>query len=254
MIIACPYCNTTKTVDTEKIFTSFEDVKWHVAHCKLSTKEYVICNFYGSIKIDKINSYDSLAHFRKDFPKTSIKSYTWAYLRKTKTVDLKRLEYNKEIIIELIQNYVKNHNRIPSQEDFNLTDLKYPAANTVKRYFKTWNAAIIAAGFEPNINTGFGNETRASDGISYRSQVEAYFVDHFLFEKEEYEYEKPYGNGWLFDFYLPKHNLYIEIDGNINENYRTKINNKIKYCKDNNLKLLVIPYLNVYKKDFRLVI
>ncbi len=154
--------------------------------------------------------------------------------------------------ITLIRNFYNIFNRIPTRRDFDKTLLKNtytPSYNTIVLQFGSWNNAILESGFSVN-DALFGVKTKALDGIIYRSQLEAYFVDHFLFEKEEYEYEKPYGNGWLFDFYLSKKDLYIEIDGGFDDslsNYRSKMVAKKSYCLVNNLILKIFTNEEVYR-------
>ena len=76
-----------------------------------------------------------------------------------------------------------------------------------------------------------------------------------MYNNYTYEYEPKYPNRWLFDFYIKELELYIEIDGGFTDaigNYRTKLNNKIQYCKNNNIKLKVLLKDDIYKKDFKL--
>ena len=115
-----------------------------------------------------------------------------------------------------------------------------------QNHFGSWNKAIEAAGFTPNINDGFGIRTLGKDGILYRSQYEAKFADNYLYNKYKYEYEKPYGNGWYYDFYLPEQDLYIEINGGLRKERNKE---KIEYNRANNIKCIVLEASNL--EDFK---
>jgi hypothetical protein len=88
------------------------------------------------------------------------------------------------------------------------------------------------------------------NGIRYKS-IGEYKLALFLISKNiHFLYEKNYPNSnFLYDFYLPKYNIFIEYFGlikNKNEknfnkiqlNYVDKMNKKIKFCKENNLELI----------------
>ena len=53
-------------------------------------------------------------------------------------------KWNKTIIIALIQDFYKTNNRSPIDKDF-YKHTEYPSPTTVKKYFGTWNNALLAA-------------------------------------------------------------------------------------------------------------
>ncbi len=55
-------------------------------------------------------------------------------------------KWSKECIIQSIQNFYKEHQRIPLQKDFEGVS-EYPSKKTVRRYFGTWESAIQESGF-----------------------------------------------------------------------------------------------------------
>lgn len=229
----CPYC--------DKGFKSWLSVRGHVSTCPLNDKSYMICTYYGPISINTYNSYKSIEDFRKSYPLITFGPYQWQRLRIDNKSSLREHVHTKQYAIETLQAFYKEHGRIPQAREFySRLDINKQA---IVNLFGSWNTAIEESGFEADYNDGFGKRTIAKDGILYRSKTEAYFVDHFLFEKEEYEYEKPYGNGWLFDFYLPKYNIYIEIDGGLRPE-RTK--EKIEFCNKNQINLKVFTKDEVY--------
>ena len=239
----CPYCNRIRTKTSN--FESWLDVRNHTIKCSDNNKSIKIDLYYGPILIAEINLYKDINDFKKVYPKTSFRHNIWAKLREQGKADLKQKFWTQEEIIAAIQEFFKLHNKLPQQMDFRNSN--YPAYTVVQNRFGSWNKAIEAAGFLPHLNTGWGTETIAKDGKLYRSKLEAYFVDHFLFEKEEYEYEKPYGNGWYFDFYLPKRDLYIELTGGLRPE---RFLQKKRFCKENNINCKFYHQNEIYKSDF----
>lgn len=180
-----------------------------------------------------------------------LKSFkSWNSLIEYCKLPTKNKSYLDAELISLIQEFNTVELRVPQARDF-INNPKYPSYTVYQDRFGSWNKAVELAGFTPNINDGYGTRTLAKDGILYRSQTEAHFVNHHLFDIHDYEYEKEYGNGWLFDFYLPEKDLYIEIDGGIRPE---RIKEKINFCNINNIKLLVITKEEVYKNNFALVV
>lgn len=253
----CPYCKATTYSNNSRQyrntpFPNWKAVRMHTRSCNLNKKTFVICDHYGPISLDKINSYISIQAFKKDFPKFSFNSHYFCSLRSKGLSTVSGTPWNKENIIKAIQKFVTSYNYIPTASDFDLLSIKdYPSRGTVLNYFSSWDDAIILAGFTPvrKYSKSFGTPTVAKDNILYRSKAEAYFVDNYLYNKYKYEYEKPYGNGWYFDFYLPEQNLYIEIDGGLRPE---RIKEKIDFCYKKNLKLIVIPIDDLEGNSFKL--
>lgn len=156
--------------------------------------------------------------------------------------------WSKETIIKAIQDFYKKHNRIPTARDF-VGNIEYPGKTTIATHFITFNKAIEASGFTPNVNSGYGTPTKSKDNNTYLSHLEAYFVDNYLFEKYNYIYEPKYNNGWKYDFYLPELDLYIELTGGLRPE---RFQEKIEFNKLFNINCVAIKSSDVYKKDFNL--
>ena len=126
--------------------------------------------------------------------------------------------WTREEIIITIQNFHNIHKRLPKTRDFVGSD--FPSNYVIINHFDSWNNAIMAAGFEPNLSNILGIATYSIDGNLYRSKAEAYFVDKFLFSKYEYEIEPKYPPPYnkYYDWYIPSLNLYIELDGGLRPN------------------------------------
>lgn len=243
----CPYCGQDSYSNSSKKrgkFDSWLSVRHHISRCRLNSKSYIICTNYGPISIDSINKYNNIYAFKQDYPLFSGTPSYFTSSRNYRNITLTRDSiWDKNTICNFIQQYYKNYNVIPS-----IRDTPIGIMFQVKKLYGTWNKAVEAAGLIPNIQNGFGINTYAKDGILYRSRAEAYFVDQFLFEKEEYEYEKPYGNGWKYDFYLPKYNLYIELDGGLRPQ---RIEEKRKYHLTHGVNCSIIKTEDIYKSNYK---
>ena len=142
--------------------------------------------------------------------------------------------WDKQSIILAIKAFVELNTCIPKLRDFKYSE-GYPDPDTVQKYFGSWNKGIEAAGFQPNIQNGFGINTIAKDGKLYRSAHEAYFVDTYLYGKYDYAVEPKYPSpySYYYDWYIPSLDLYIELDGGCRP-YRTKEKLAINQAKDIN--------------------
>lgn len=122
--------------------------------------------------------------------------------------------FSKKGIVLAIQEFYIINNRIPSTRDF-MNNSRYPSNSIVKNTFGSWNNAIEAAGFIPNIQNGYGINTYGLDKHLYRSRAEAYFADKYLYNLYNYDIETPYPATYnkYYDWYIPSLDLYIELDG-----------------------------------------
>ena len=158
--------------------------------------------------------------------------------------------YSKESIISSIQQFYIKNGRIPQRRDFNNTQ-EYPSNTTVTKYFGSWNNAIRAAGYKPVTSDLYGVATYGLDGHKYRSRAEAYFADKFLYNVYEYEIEPKYPEpySYIYDWYIPSLNLYIELTAGL---HPERLANKIKINKLLNRNCSVIYINEIYKKDFKI--
>lgn len=128
-------------------------------------------------------------------------------------------------------------------------------------------------GMDHNLLTNNGiklSELNAELGLKskYRSSLETYFADFCKSNNIEFESQKSfedcnYKGSLRFDYYLPKYNILIEIQGKQHfeavdkfggESYfkeqQIKDNIKREWCKINNIRLIEISYKDLYKKDY----
>ncbi len=230
----CPYCNKINIS-----FTSWKSVRAHASNCSLNNKKYIFCEIYGPILIESIKS---IRDFRKMYPNTSLHYSVFANLRKTGKCKIKYEKCTKQECIDAIHEYYDIEKCIPQVRTFSNYKNHFPSVPTVINLFGTWNQAILESGFTPDYTNSFGISTIAKDNNKYRSKAEARFVNEYLYNKHEYKYEVKYPNhSRIYDFYLPKFDLYIEIDGGLRPEV---IHEKVEINKLLNRNLIVITTQN----------
>lgn len=119
------------------------------------------------------------------------------------------------------------------------------SSTVVLQFYKTWDNALSTNGIPPSRSSLYGIPTTASDKHLYRSKVEAYFVDTYLYNKYCYEIEPKYPeSNWRYDWYIKELDLYVELAGGLRPE---RITSKIEINNRLNRKLLVVTYEDVYK-------
>ena len=241
----CPYCNQDSYAKTSKKkgkFESWESVRRHVSKCKLNTGEYFIDLIAGLIHETTINNLPNKISARKSDILKSFNNH-----KPINKNYISSLLFDKSKLLDQIKEFYIKNNRIPAIREFKRINPNVADSVTFIRHFGSWNNAIKAAGFEPNYNNGYGKRTIARDGVLYRSKVEAYFVDNYLYGKYTYEYENKYDNhNKYYDFYIKELDLYIEIAGGLNPE---NIQQKILINREENKNLLVIFSDSIYSKQ-----
>lgn len=243
-IVKCPYCLTDSKIRDNKKFVNWEEVNNHVKNCNLNNKTYIIFKEYGPLKVSYINSFNSIGHFKQEYPNIKCSTYMWKYYRNNYGLTLsKGPTWTKDKVIDKILEVYKNLGKTPTAAEIRNIE-NFPSVTTVQTLFGSWNNAIIAAKLDTNYGNQFGIPTKGIDNRLYRSRAEAYFVDNYLYNKYVYEYEPKYGNGWYYDFYLPEKDLYIEIDGNCRPD---RIKEKVEFNFNKNINCLIISTEDMYE-------
>lgn len=240
---ACPYCNS--------YFDTWKSVRAHISHCIHTNHKYVISLTEGSIDISQVVDFISFSNLKQTYPniEPSLLKHIVKHIRK-KGYTTKN-SWTAETAKEAVILFFITNNRVPTSRD-TYNNILLPSDRWVKKHYTTWNNFIVFCGLKPSSISGYGDCHKFKDGKTYRSSLEVYFVSNFLYNKLTYVYEKPYpGNtNRISDFYLPDYNLYIEIAGGLRPEV---IKEKIQFCIDNKLKLLVLYPKQIYKQNFNLL-
>lgn len=241
-----PALNINNCIATFKKYkilpTNFKYSKWS----KSKIEEAIRVFFKENNRLPSSN--DFVNDIRYPSANTIFRTYgNWKNAILASGLDYKpRPAWDKQSIILAIVDFVHINNSIPKLRDFKYTE-GYPDPDTVQRYFGSWNDAIEAAGFEPNIQNGFGINTYGLDGHLYRSAHEAYFVDNYLYGKYDYNIEPKYPSpySYFYDWYIPSLDLYIELDGGCRP-YRTQ--EKIEINQVKNIKCIFVNTYELYDR------
>jgi sulfur relay (sulfurtransferase) DsrC/TusE family protein len=251
----CPYCGQDSYAKSSKNkgkFTDWDSVIRHTSTCYNNNHEFIIHKKFGPIHYSEINNLSN-RELRIKYPKISIGELNRTLRRNN--IEVKNIPqditWDKEKIIDSIQNYYLEFGKIPAYRDLDskVQETLYPSTASLKKYFGSFNKAIEAAGFKPNIQNGFGIDTYSLDGHLYRSRAEAYFADNYLYNKYTYEIEPSYpspNKQWKYDWYIKELNTYIELDGGLRPE---RIKEKIKTNTLTNTKCIFIKTSNIYNKQ-----
>ena len=145
--------------------------------------------------------------------------------------------YTKQELLDIGKAWIAKHGCTPTVNDFGG---ELPSSKTIMNHFGSWNAYIVEIG--GTVNQGYGRPTQGLDGNLYRSRLEAKLADIFHNLEIRYEYEMPYPLPYnrLYDFYLPKFDVYIELDGMGEARSRDIIGEKIEINRQLGRRLIVI--------------
>lgn len=247
----CPYCGQNNYADkTKGLFNNWLSVIRHTSKCKNNNHEYVIHKNFGPIHYTELNTLSN-RELRIKYPNISIGELNRTLRRNN--INIKNIvednTWSKDKIILFLQRYYKEYGKIPSYRDLDsgLSKSVYPSTASLKKYFGSFNAAIEAAGFIPNIQNGYGIDTYGLDGHLYRSQSEAYFADNYLYNIYEYIIEPNYPSPfsyWKYDWYVPSLDLYLELDGGLRPE---RIKEKIALNNNLNRSCLFLKIDDIYK-------
>ena len=191
----CPYCGQNSYKDkTKGVFTSWTAISRHISKCTMNTHDIVIDKFHGPITVAEINN-TPIKVLKSKYKGLKLAELTRSVRRNG--IHVKNITdsgaFTKTEIVNLLQQYFKEFNRVPSTRDLESTSSNiYPSTASLRRYFGSFNNAIIAAGLEPTIQNGYGTDTYGKDMHLYRSKSEAYFSDTYLFNTYEYIIEPKY--------------------------------------------------------------
>lgn len=155
---------------------------------------------------------------------------------------LKSDEY-KLYIINKIQKFHHRFKRIPMKREM------WGIYHAARRFFDSWNKAIIAAGFKPN-PVMFAEKHIANDGHKCDSLAEK-IIDDWLFARRiRHKTKVPYGrNRMTADFKID--NTYVEffgLKGQIDK-YDKNVFEKEKLWEEKNLKVISIYPEDLFPKN-----
>ncbi len=236
----CPYCNQDSYAKSSKKkgkFESWESVRHHVSKCKANTGIYFIDLTAGIITINNIPNNCKSA--KTDIIKSIKKHNPLSSDYKNPLTD------SDNYLLSQIKYFVSIYKRTPTAREFKYID-KYSSPETFIKHFGSWNKAIELAGFTPRVHTP-NIRILSLDNTECKSNLEAYFIDTYLYNKYEYVYEPSYDDksNRKYDFYLPELDLYIEIDGKLRPS--SIINDKKETNQKLNRNVVYITSLEIYK-------
>lgn len=176
------------------------------------------------------------------FVKNKSMKYCSRLCAATKRLDTTK--YTSSQVIDKIRTFVEINKRIPTRNELGHLN------RLARRFFGTWNKAIIAAGFKPN-PVRFSNHFIAKDGHPCDSLSEK-IVDDWLYDhgiSHEVKVKYPWNNGMSADFKIGE--FYVELFGLTGQlkKYDQLMKLKIQKTKEFNLKLISIYLSDIFPKN-----
>lgn len=152
------------------------------------------------------------------------------------------IDVRRKTVLERIQTFYREHQRIPMKREMQ------GLYKVARGAFGTWNAAIAAAGFEPN-PVMFARRQVAKDGHSCDSLAEKIIDDWFANHGIKHERNAPYYvNRMTADFRVGY--TFIEFFGLHGEikRYDAHMNTKEEVCEVRGLRLIKLFPKDLYTK------
>jgi hypothetical protein len=153
-------------------------------------------------------------------------------------INQNRYNFDKNSAKKVVYDFIKKEQRLPNREEFNGKYYPYWESITTTLNVNKWSDIykeidITSINYFPNKYHGTG-KVFVYKGDTFLSHQE-YLIGKYLYNNNiKYEKEVLYDNSnYIFDFYLPKLNIYIEYYGlSDRKKYKEKITDKQKYYKD----------------------
>ena len=123
--------------------------------------------------------------------------------------------------------------------------------HSATRFFGSWNKAIKECGLEPNKQVFVRKKIKCSDGHIVDSLSERIIDEYLNSNGIKHEIQKEYPNSnWVCDFYLTELDIYVEYFGLYEvDEYKEVADKKIKFCKDEGIKLIQIYPSDLYPSN-----
>lgn len=196
--------------------------------------------FNYQLKFLETSGKSILANDNKELWRVATRFYgTWdnaleAVLHKTN--QYMYTEMTDSQLLDTIRNYIIKYKRLPLRSEFDGRSYEYPYFESIISRFKVKRFSDLFkmidlkdVKYYHDINHGTGKIRIDDNGVVYLSNQE-YLIGKYLNERGiKFEKEVPYGNcGYIFDFYIPQFNVYIEYYGLATTEYKKRISERQK--------------------------
>lgn len=165
-------------------------------------------------------------------------------------------EFSDKELLDTISNYVQKYQRIPSREEFDgkTKNMPYWESFTTRFGHKKWSEIIgLALVNNPNIKIYHNRKNGFGKIILYNNNVflsrHEYLIAKYLTENNiKFEKEVEYENcTFVFDFYLPELDVYVEYYGIATTEYMARVNKKRAMYNGRNV-IEIFKHDNTIKK------
>ncbi|MDA2936559.1 hypothetical protein MYX06_05060 [Patescibacteria group bacterium AH-259-L05] len=157
--------------------------------------------------------------------------------------------HTPEELLRNIRNIIRKLGRVPARREAE------GIGDACRKFFGSWNKAIIAAGFQPNRSHSQRMykrvETKATDGHRCDSTSEAIIDDWLTKNGISHEKDVSYPQtNHKADWAIEKGKVFIEYFGLANDSprYDRAVQKKIQFCRKYKIKLIEIYPSDLYPK------
>lgn len=156
----------------------------------------------------------------------------------------RKTKYSKNKVINLIKTFSDKHGRIPTKAEMQ------NIYRVARKYFGTWNKAIINSGYTPN-PVIFAKHYLAKDGHKCDSLAEK-IIDDWLYYRNiphKIHLTYPWDNGMKCDFFV--YPYWIELFGLKGQlkSYDLLVGKKLKLIAKYKLRLIKLTLKDVYQNN-----
>ena len=138
--------------------------------------------------------------------------------------------FSQQDIIQMINDYVDKYGHYPLREEFD--GRKYPYWEAVEKILQVdkWSEVLALAKPARHLKHGWGSR-QFYDGQLFLSRQELLIAKWLVSNNIKYDKEVPYSKylNYLFDFYLPEYDVYIEYYGLGTKEYLDRVKEKRKH-------------------------
>jgi hypothetical protein len=133
-------------------------------------------------------------------------------------------EITNQELLEIIRDFVKKYHRLPQRQEFDGKNYPYFESYLTRFGVTRWADILKLVDLEGLTyyanKHGYGKLIHYK-GVTYLSREE-YLIGKYLSDNDiAFEKEVPYGNApYVFDFFLPEHQVYIEYYGIATKEYK----------------------------------
>lgn len=137
------------------------------------------------------------------------------------------IDFTDTEMLDFIRLYIKRNEHLPTRDEFNGSEYPYWETYYSRFNVSRWSDILMMVEESPFPKHGWGRK-QIFNGMCYLSNEELQIGKWLTVNEIHFLKEVPYGrhSNYVFDFYLPEYNVYIEYYGIFTADYKQRIEKK----------------------------